>query len=165
MDHYLPISKFPVFAITPVNLIPACFECNKLKLAKTSDKLDETTLHPYYDNIEDDVWLCASLVEEIPTVIEYKINPSFHWNAQLASRLQYHFDTYQLASLYGSHAAEEILNIKKGFKLVYQSGGPKEVQAELIKAYSTREAVNKNSWQTVLYRTLAASTWYHHSFR
>ncbi|HDR6315494.1 TPA: hypothetical protein QCU53_002225 [Bacillus thuringiensis] len=29
LDHYLPKEKFPAFAISPINLIPACLGCNK----------------------------------------------------------------------------------------------------------------------------------------
>lgn len=47
IDHYLPKSKFPAFAVFPRNMVPACERCNFIKLT-TSDRL---TLHPYYDDV------------------------------------------------------------------------------------------------------------------
>jgi hypothetical protein len=32
LDHYLPKSLYPIFAVTPLNLIPSCSDCNKAKL-------------------------------------------------------------------------------------------------------------------------------------
>ena len=32
LDHYLPKSRHPAFAVTPLNLIPSCTDCNKAKL-------------------------------------------------------------------------------------------------------------------------------------
>ncbi len=31
LDHVLPKSKYPTFAVTPFNLVPACGDCNKIK--------------------------------------------------------------------------------------------------------------------------------------
>ena len=31
LDHYLPKTKYPTYALTPVNLIACCADCNKNK--------------------------------------------------------------------------------------------------------------------------------------
>src|SRR5262245_19880217 len=33
LDHYLPKALFPALTVTPINLIPACSDCNKAKLS------------------------------------------------------------------------------------------------------------------------------------
>jgi 5-methylcytosine-specific restriction endonuclease McrA len=30
LDHHLPKTKYPVLSVTPVNLVPACSDCNKI---------------------------------------------------------------------------------------------------------------------------------------
>lgn len=45
-DHFLPKSKYPLTAVTPFNIVPACPECNKTK--------DENciSIHPYEDSFD-----------------------------------------------------------------------------------------------------------------
>ncbi len=66
LDHYLAKSLHPIYAVTPLNLIPACSDCNKSKLAWQPVTAEDQTLHPYFDEIDDDVWLKASVVETHP---------------------------------------------------------------------------------------------------
>jgi hypothetical protein len=61
-DHYLPSSRFPEFAVHPVNLIPCCSICNS---TKDDDWLNEDAqrqyLHLYSDLIPADVFLKVTL--------------------------------------------------------------------------------------------------------
>jgi hypothetical protein len=50
LDHVLPQSKFPEFAIFSLNLVPAC-NCNSLRQDKTTGAHGERVLHPYFDAI------------------------------------------------------------------------------------------------------------------
>ena len=65
LDHYLPKSRYAALAVNPANLIPACSDCNKAKSDAVAD-----TLHPYYDNIENDLWLRAELKEVRPASVQ-----------------------------------------------------------------------------------------------
>src|SRR5690606_34072146 len=56
LDHYLPKSEFPAFAVLPLNLIPACRDCNSAKLARVVLSANEQTLHPYYDDVDGEQW-------------------------------------------------------------------------------------------------------------
>jgi hypothetical protein len=53
LDHYLAKSVHPRLAITPANLIPACSDCNKLKLDRQARDAQEQPLHPYFDRLPD----------------------------------------------------------------------------------------------------------------
>ena len=44
LDHILPKSKFPFLSITPVNLIPTCYNCNMRK----NDGIPSKVLNPYF---------------------------------------------------------------------------------------------------------------------
>ncbi len=47
IDHYYPKSKFPMFALSFYNLIPACPTCNSIKSDQDMDV--KTMYHPYMD--------------------------------------------------------------------------------------------------------------------
>lgn len=70
LDHYLPKSGFPTFAIFSKNLVPAC-KCNSkrgeiLLGAKTGERI----LHPYYDACLGDRLIRAEFEDlgEVPSV-------------------------------------------------------------------------------------------------
>lgn len=50
IDHFLPKSEYPYFAISIYNLIPVCKQCNTKKGIKPFSI--ETHLHPYYEGID-----------------------------------------------------------------------------------------------------------------
>lgn len=52
LDRRLPKAHYPALAVTPLNLVPACSDCNKAKLANLPTTSSEETLHPYYDYVE-----------------------------------------------------------------------------------------------------------------
>lgn len=61
LDHHLPKSAFPVLAVTPDNLLPACDACNHIKLADTTP-----TLNTYFDDLGPGKWLRATIVAGKP---------------------------------------------------------------------------------------------------
>ena len=62
LDHHLPKMRYPALAVAPTNLIPACHECNFGKRSGVPINGAEHTLHPYFDSIDDDVWLVAEVL-------------------------------------------------------------------------------------------------------
>lgn len=44
LDHILPKSIFPIFSITPINLVPTCYNCNMRK----NDSIPSKVLNPYF---------------------------------------------------------------------------------------------------------------------
>ena len=46
LDHHLPKAHFPSLAVVPLNLIPACSDCNKAKLDVVPATAEEVPLHP-----------------------------------------------------------------------------------------------------------------------
>jgi len=51
LDHHLPKARFPALAVAPLNLVPACADCNKAKLTEVPTRAEEVALHPYYDDL------------------------------------------------------------------------------------------------------------------
>ncbi|MES2387873.1 MAG: hypothetical protein V4543_07705 [Bacteroidota bacterium] len=154
LDHYLPKSQYPLLAVSPLNLIPACSDCNKDKLVSFPTTNYEETLHPYYDDLENDSWLRLALLDVNPMIFDFYVDPPAIWNKLLKKRVKKHFDAFNLNELYITHAAEEFENIKKQVTDLYNNGGADSLRSHLLECLTSRELTNKNSWQTALYKGL-----------
>ncbi|MFG1491108.1 HNH endonuclease, partial [Oceanospirillum sp. HFRX-1_2] len=103
LDHHLPKAHFPSLAVSPLNLIPSCQDCNKTKSEEIPRNSEQETLHPYYDDVENFSWVKAKLKESIPVVVEFYVDPPQNCDGVLKERLKHHFSTFDLAALYSSH--------------------------------------------------------------
>lgn len=160
LDHHLPKAHFPSLAVSPLNLIPACKDCNKIKSDDVPACSEEETLHPYYDDVETFVWVKAKLSETLPVAIEFYVDPPINCESILAERLKNHFKVFELAELYVSHAAEELASIEFIAKKIFDSGGGQDLKKHLVETASGKHAVNLNSWQSALYTCLSENDWF-----
>jgi hypothetical protein len=160
LDHYLPKASFPAYAVLPTNLIPVCSECNKEKHQKHAICAENQFLHPYYDNVDDAIWLCADVVETTPAAIRFYVVAPAQWSPTKAQRLQYHFKTLKLAGLYGSYAASALVDIRDRLCRLYDEEGPQGIRNYLLLEAASRKAAYKNSWQSAFYSALAENEWY-----
>lgn len=159
LDHYLPKSKYPVFAVTPINLIPACFPCNKGKLISYPQTGSEQTLHPYYDDVENESWIKATILQGNPIGFEYHVDCPNNWPEILKERASKHFKAFNLNELYSSHASEELRGAKKQLRSLFLTN-PQLLISHLQEAYDSRIELGINSWQAVMYRTLLNDNWF-----
>ena len=155
LDHYLPKSRYAALVVNPANLIPACSDCNKAK----SDAVDDT-LHPYYDNIENDLWLRAELKEVRPVSVRFLVDPPASWTSAFADRVARHFRTFGLNRLYAVHAAQDLSGMQWRLSQLAAHGGAAAVRAHLADEAASWRAVHLNSWQVALYDCLAGSDWF-----
>ncbi|MGQ8367372.1 HNH endonuclease [Glaciecola sp. 1036] len=160
LDHHLPKAHYPSLAVSPLNLIPSCQDCNKTKGEDIPRNSEQETLHPYYDDVEGFTWIKAKLTESIPVAIEFYVDPPRNCDELLKERLKHHFSTFKLASLYSSHAAEELASIEFISRKIFEDGGGGELENFLRDAAESRMQVNTNSWQTALYTCLSESQWF-----
>jgi len=166
VDHYLPQSLHPMFNLTPVNLVPACTDCNKAKLALVALTAEKQTLHPYFDDLGDERWLVADIEETAPPGIAYRVRPPGSWTPVLGKRVQHHYEVMRLGVLYAAQAASELADIAHGLIKLGDDGGPQAVRSHLHDEYESRRARDKNSWKTALYEGLFESNWFcTHGFR
>ncbi|MFD0732281.1 HNH endonuclease [Planotetraspora mira] len=160
LDHHLPKTLYPALAVDPLNLVPACADCNKLKMNKAPSASAEETLHPYFDNVENDPWLHAEVIEIAPAAVRFYVSPPPQWNDTLLRRVRLHFKTFNLAALYASQAAQELNNIKYILSQILSKNGPDQVREHLCDQAISRRVANINSWQTATYAALSSSTWF-----
>jgi len=160
IDHFLPktvTNGFPELSIVPINLVPCCKDCNHKKTSTISYVPEEQLIHPYYDNINKERWLFAEVNYEInnePTIIFYVDCPSV-WDEILKARINHHFDTLSLNSIYSQQAASELSGKKHRLLDLFSKGGEETLKEYLREEAISWEQSNKNSWQTAMYFALA----------
>jgi hypothetical protein len=160
LEHHLPKSKYPIYSVVPVNIFPACSSCNKIKLDAISNSPETEPIHPYFDNVEDELWLKAEVVELKPASLRfYTIKPD-HWDDIKHARIENHFRLFELEKLYASHSAEELINYNYRINNMFETGGAQSVRDFLEGSWLSMRNANLNSWQTATYEALFNSNWY-----
>lgn len=103
LDHHMAKVDYLALAVNPLNLVPACFECNH---GKGSALLD--TPHPYFDDFHLQVWLTAVVVRTSPCAVKFLVTPPPLWDASLGTRVETHFKEFGLGALFGAQAARQL---------------------------------------------------------
>lgn len=160
LDHYMPRAFFPALSVAPLNLIPACGDCNKAKLDAVPANAEEVTLHPYVDNVDAVHWLAAEVRQTAPASVHFYVDPPDTWDPTVTARVGYQFLLLGLPALYASQAAEEIMNIRHLLGRLLAAGGGNEVAAYLADQAESRCAARLNSWQTAMYTAVKDSAWF-----
>lgn len=159
LDHYLPKMKFPVFAVTPINLIPACFKCNRGKLVSYPTTAEDQTLHPYYDNIDVDHWLRVRVIQGNPISFHFYVERHDNWDDVKFARVKSHFDSFKLNELFSSQASRAFRGASLQLKGLFNRS-PEELINHLNEACKSRLSLGKNSWEYALYFELANNKWF-----
>jgi hypothetical protein len=155
LDHFLAKNAYHSLAVNPLNLIPACFECNHGKGSGTRD-----TPHPYFDDFHLDVWLDADVVPTSPCAIKFSVKPPNAWSPSLATRVDTHFREFELGGLYASQAGRHLAGNRQLLRQTLSRADVDAVQTLLEYMRDSWAAVNPNCWEAAMYRALAASQWY-----
>lgn len=157
LDHYLPESVFPEFAVFPLNLVPTCFSCNKAKLAHVPTGYDEQLFHPYFDDWGDYQFLTATIDVNSAVDASFSVSCPEEVDWQRFLRVQFHFQQLNLNELYSEHAALELVQKREVFAQTFASGGSQALKEELELEANARSVPFINSWQPALYRALSES--------
>lgn len=160
VDHYLPKAYYPFLSVVPLNLVASCKDCNTGKSGAFPQKASDEILHPYFDNVEDDLWLKAEVNRSSPASLTFFVDPPSTWDKLLQDRVIYHFDSLQLNTLYGSEAATELNNIRFQLHEQFSIGGESAVRLHLEGAARSRQNAYTNSWQTAMYIAISNCDWF-----
>lgn len=160
LDHVLAKTKFPALSINPLNLVPTCSDCNKKKFSTRSLKQETNYLHPYYDDIDDEIWLKAKLNNELPFTLDFYVNAPTSWDEIKLERTKLHFKRFSLNSLYKIYAGTEISAKIFGYKETFDYLGYEILQKDIERDFRNFERLNKNTWQYAFYFELATNEWF-----
>lgn len=156
LDHCLPKALYTALSVTPLNLVPACSDCNKTKLNLSPGGSPSVLLHPYFDDIDNDRWLFAEVLETYPVAMRFAVSPTTPWSKQLRTRVQHHFDALKLSKLYATKAAEELSDFRHQFSSLSKD----DLRSELLDRASSCHSVRRNGWRTAAYYAWAESDWF-----
>ena len=157
VDHYLPKSLYPVLAITPMNLIPSCNNCNEDKDKAYPQTQYDQSLHPYFDNINNENWIKASVQKTNPISLVFYSDPPKSWNNILKKRATHHFKLYKLHEVFSSHAITHLIGHLALFR---------QLDSSILKStlwdfhVSNKVGLGVNSYQSILYYTLFNDDWF-----
>lgn len=160
LDHYLPKTQYPIFAITPFNLVATCYDCNKSKSDKLVTTREEEGIHPYYDNFDDDIWIKANLIESFPIGFTFYVDKPDSWDDVKYKRAKNHFNTLYLNRLYSSNAASEFTSYRYMIKILNKNGGEELIKKDLEAKIDSKRHVWLNSWEAAMYTALMNSEWF-----
>jgi hypothetical protein len=160
LDHYLPKAHYPALAVAPLNLVPACSDCNKAKLAAVPTDAEKVALHPYYDDLGAEIWLHARVIEREPTAVRFSVVAPPDWDATLSARVNHHFRVLGLAALFASEAAEELINVRHQLGILQAADPDNGVRDELRRRAESCAIARPNGWRAATYGAWHESDWF-----
>ncbi|GAB6078487.1 HNH endonuclease family protein [Hydrogenobaculum acidophilum] len=149
LDHFLPKSKFPIFAISLGNLIPSCSICNKKKSNNYNDELKSPFQIDSYNDFKftfiTDIYLNALTSIKLTNIednIEIDFKNSIEENRRiflLKERYQYHKDVVaeiilktKLINEAKIKIDDNLLNLEDKYRLLYCNYFP-TTESEFLK--------------------------------
>lgn len=160
LDHYLPKTHFPVFSVTPNNLVPACTWCQGAKLEYYPETKGGQILHPYFDNYDGEEWLVAEVAKCSPAAFRFYSSPPNNWSDADKARVATHLKELNLPVLFSSNAGSRLSEIRSRLTNLLRQGGESAVRAHLQEELASVEAEHKNSWVAAMYRAAVQSEWF-----
>lgn len=162
LDHFLNKSDYPWLSIVPMNLVPACKDCNHGKGTSRAEFASDQTIHPYFESAElsAEQWLFASVLQTTPLTLDYRAEPPAKWDKALRKRVERHFVGFDLKARFSIEAATELGALRFTLKRLHALAGRAAVAQHLAVIASGEEDLVRNSWKTALYQALAGSDWY-----
>ncbi|MFJ3928544.1 HNH endonuclease [Streptomyces sp. NPDC090022] len=156
LDHFVPKSLYPALCVDPLNLVPACERCNKLKGSMQPRSAEDTLLHPYLDRISHERWLDARTVHEPDFVrLEFFVSPPDTWDTTLTRRVENHFGLLQLGQRYAPVANNLIYGMEARWDELRRRRGGSMLRDHLLEDAASWFRKDPNSVEGVTCATLA----------
>ena len=160
LDHYLPKSRFPVLSVFPVNLVPACRDCNYCKNSAVATGAEDQVLHPYFDEDKfySEKWIYAEVSRTEPPSISFYPAPPTHWDAISKKRAAAHFSEFNLAHRYSTEAGNELATLISQFERHMRNFKGDGIVQYLLDIAESIPLVN--DWRAVMYEAMAGDEWF-----
>lgn len=155
LDHFAAKARYPVFSVLPINLVPACTDCNK-KMGAGVIGVETTMPHPYFEEarIETETWLLCDVQETNPVTVTYRVEPPADLSEGLCKRVRHHFSELELAARYAVQAGSHLANVKNFLSDLT----PADLQTFIGRRVN--RFPRPNEWEAALYAGLFRSQWF-----
>ncbi|XXJ20826.1 hypothetical protein ACR42D_15055 [Desulfovibrio caledoniensis] len=154
-DHYLPKAIFAEFSIAHLNLVPMCDACQKKKGTDYLIDGRKGFLHPYFDADEVTVNLSIDSDFEPVPIFDFELDcPD-----ELRGILETHIDHLDIKKRFFKHLSVFYTGIVDGITTgcAHADDIRQSIQLLLTMNKATYEALNRNHWDAVIYRSLLNS--------
>lgn len=123
LDHILPKSKFPFLSITPINLVPTCYNCNMRK----NDGIPSKVLNPYFHGFSPFDYLTIIIEVNVEKPLESTIDIDFadltDDNPEQVRDIKDNIDLYKLRQKYLDLTNIAFLKLMNEFKQIINLNG------------------------------------------
>lgn len=158
-DHYMPLVRFPEFAVHPVNLVPCCSTCNS---TKDDDWLsaagDRQYLHVYTDLLPD-LQIVTVALHQDPVLQGVGATFSLQRPAEIPNALwqliESHFGRLKLIARYDERGNDEIAEILADSRAHIDAGGSNARTFLIGRANDRKSVYGRNHWIAVLMDAMA----------
>lgn len=154
VDHYIPSSSFPEFAIFAPNLAPSCSTCNQHKLHTFSPEQENQFINVYFDqDIFNVTWLSCVCTEVDSDIIpKFSLVKSPSLKEENFKRLENHFRRTNLLKRIAIAAQGEYSN-RRG-QIERLKSNKSMLIAELEKTSEDFLKSNQNHYQGIFWKSL-----------
>jgi hypothetical protein len=160
LDHYLPKALYPLLAVTPHNLYPACMWCQQARSSDAVTSPEKLTFHPYFDDFDDGIWLTAEVLDTHPAVFRFTVDRPSNWDDLKLARAQTHFLEFDLENLLATYSGDELAGIRELLRRLHAAGGSATVRDHLLEQEESVRKHCMNSWKAAFYAAAAESDWF-----
>lgn len=161
LDHFLPKSRFPAYTVLPLNMIPACTDCNSRMGSNFPTIQNLQPMHPYLDEAHffDEKWTTASVRNLDPIVVDFDVDPPARWSKVDRQRVEQHFEDCNLKKRYRARVWQELAPLISQRKTTLKDLSSKSFSDHLL-ITANEAALSINGWKRTLYYALANTDWF-----
>lgn len=160
IDHFLPKGRYSSLSVLPLNLVPACRDCNTGKLDGVAT-IDSLSSHPYFENqcVFTDEWLCAQIISDPVLHVAYSAVTPAGWDGETSQRVTSHFRVLDLARRFSVQAAGRLAFYANLVNDIAGAGGDVAAMLRLTNR-AELAAHGLNSWQAALAKAVEDDQWF-----
>ncbi|KQC37859.1 hypothetical protein UK82_12685 [Frankia sp. ACN1ag] len=117
-------------------------------------------IHSYFDELLLGELLRASIAEEKPCTVLFKIVCPESWPENLSVRARKHFLVLRLGELYALEAARTLRGEALALRHVFEASGSDGVHAYVKEQAESWTASDGNCWEAAMYTAMSKSSWF-----
>ena len=166
IDHYLPKSLFPTFALTVDNLVPICSDCNKKKLNTIELEKSKRLIHPYFDEFANKPfdYIHCEVIKENPIGFKFYIQKSDVIDDEQYQRLQAHFKLLELDKLYQADFVADFVSYIEELKFILNESNIEDAKKAIERKIKSMKLSKQTPWRYAGYNALFNSEWFFNTY-
>lgn len=162
LDHYLPKSVFPTFALTVDNLVPICSDCNKNKLDTVQIEKSKRIIHPYFDEFATNSfdYIGCEVIEEKQIGFIFFIQKTDTIDGEQFRRLRTHFTLLKIDELYKADFVADFVSYSEELKILLAESDLENVKKAVERKVKSFKISGQFPWRYAGYNALLKSEWF-----